>query len=73
LNTLINIHDKRAMNRDRSVYVRCSSVTVGLPFSFHHMQGEDADDFNPDRFIDENGQLAPPIDDTRDGVSFIYI
>jgi len=27
--------------------------------------GEDADDFNPDRFIDNDGQLSPPLPDTK--------
>jgi hypothetical protein len=30
-------------------------------------QGDDADDFNPDRFIDGNGQLSPALADTKDG------
>ena len=31
----------------------------------------DADDFNPDRFIDEKGELLPPIADTVGGGSII--
>jgi hypothetical protein len=34
----------------------------------HATQGPDADDFNPDRFIGDNGELLPPVADTRDGV-----
>ena len=40
-------------------------------FRFTHiLQGEDADEFNPDRFIDEHGQLSPALVDTKDGASF---
>lgn len=59
----------RSLNRDRTVYV-CPVLTI---FCFplcplHATQGPDADDFNPDRFIDDNGELLPPVADTRDGV-----
>jgi hypothetical protein len=47
--------------------------TNGISISSYIIQGEDAEDFNPDRFIDENGQLIPPISDTRDGMSVNYI
>ena len=30
-------------------------------------QGADADDFNPDRFIDPDGQVTPALADTKDG------
>ena len=30
-------------------------------------QGDDADDFNPDRFIDKGGRLSAAIPDTKDG------
>ena len=33
-------------------------------------QGDDAEEFNPDRFIDENGQLSCSIPETKDGASF---
>jgi len=29
------------------------------------LYGEDADDFNPDRFIDQNGRLSAPLAETR--------
>ena len=32
-------------------------------------QGADADDFNPDRFIDADGGVTPALADTKDGVS----
>ena len=31
------------------------------------MQGDDADHFNPDRFISEAGQLSPALADTKNG------
>jgi hypothetical protein len=43
-------------------------------FSFLHgvsyttSKGPDADDFNPDRFINEHGQLSPALADTKDGM-----
>jgi len=46
-------------------------MCVWLSFVFrpsHATQGPDADDFNPDRFIDDNGELLPPVADTRDGM-----
>jgi hypothetical protein len=30
-------------------------------------QGDDADDFNPDRFIDDRGKFSSSIADTKDG------
>ena len=40
----------------------------------HHLtsaasQGADADDFNPGRFIDADGQVTPALADTKDGAS----
>ena len=32
-------------------------------------QGADADDFNPGRFIDADGQVTPALADTKDGTS----
>jgi hypothetical protein len=32
------------------------------------LQGPDANDFNPDRFIDEHGELLPALVDTKDGM-----
>ena len=32
-----------------------------------YVQGDDADHFNPDRFIGEDGQLSPALADTRSG------
>lgn len=53
------------MNRQSSC-VMCSPTEHLLTvFS----QGADADDFNPDRFIDANGQVTPAIADTKDGAS----
>jgi hypothetical protein len=56
------------MNRDQSFYVSGfgSQVLIGH-CSWRAMQGGDADDFNPDRFIDDVGQLVPAIADTKDG------
>jgi len=34
-------------------------------------QGADADDFNPDRFIDADGNLILALPDTKDGASMI--
>jgi hypothetical protein len=36
----------------------------------HDIQGDDADDFNPDRFLDEKHELSAPIGDTKDGKAF---
>lgn len=35
------------------------------------LQGPDVDDFNPDRFIDEHGQLQSALVDTKDGAPFV--
>ena len=32
-------------------------------------QGADVDDFNPDRFINADGEVTPPLTDTKDGGS----
>ena len=32
-------------------------------------QGADADEFNPDRFIDADGEVTPALADTKDGAS----
>ena len=34
-------------------------------------QGTDADDFNPDRFIDSDGQVTPALANTKDGASVL--
>ena len=59
----------RSLNRDRSIYV-CHILTIfWFPLCLSHAtQGPDADDFNPDRFMGKNGELLPPVADTRDGV-----
>ena len=67
----------RSLNRDRTVYVCPILAIFCFPFCPSHVsnQGPDADDFNPDRFIGENGELLPPVADTRDGVlrySFVF-
>ncbi len=33
-------------------------------------QGADADDFNPDRFINESGEVSFPLTDLKDGMLF---
>ena len=57
------------MNREQMVYVRSvvARPTKRHPLTFAVSQGADADDFNPDRFMDENGQVTPPLADTKDG------
>ena len=67
----------RSLNRDRTVYVRSVLNILCFPLCPScATQGLDADDFNPDRFIGENGELLPPVADTRDGVlwhSFVLL
>ena len=56
------------MNRDRTVYV--CSVFLLLGMSRSHsvvVQGKDANDFNPDRFL---GRLPAELADTKDGALF---
>ena len=35
-------------------------------------QGPDVEDFNPDRFIGEDGKLLPALADTKDGMSSFH-
>ena len=56
------------MNRDQTVYVR-SVFSEGHPLTYAVSQGADADDFNPDRFIDADGEVTPALADTKDGAS----
>ena len=51
--------------------VVCSVSSEGL-LTYAAPQGADADDFNPDRFIDADGQVIPAIADTKDGASVIW-
>lgn len=58
----------RLMNRDQNIYVCC---VLFCSFAYCHSltrQGPDANDFNPDRFIDEHGELLPALMDTKDGM-----
>ena len=48
-----------------------SRVLCSLKASPDVSQGADADDFNPDRFIDADGQVTPAIADTKDGAPII--
>ena len=48
-----------------------SRVLCTLKASPDVSQGADADDFNPDRFIDADGQVMPAIADTKDGAPII--
>jgi len=57
----------RSMNRDPTIYVGSSLVSTGNPLIFTLSWAADADDFNPDRFIGPDGQVTPPIADTKDG------
>ena len=62
----------RYMNREKAVYVRrVFCVLQGHLLTSAALQGADADDFNPDRFIDADGQVTPAIADTKDGASVI--
>jgi len=66
----------RCMNREQTVYVR-TVFSERHPLTSTVFQGADADDFNPDRFIDADGQVTPALADTKDGASsfgekFIY-
>lgn len=38
-----------------------------------NFQGTDVDDFNPDRFIGEDGQLLPAASDTKDGTTTLHL
>ena len=63
----------RCMNREQMVYV-CRVVYV---LCWHLLmsaipQGADADDFNPDRFIDADGHVTRVTADTNDGASVIW-
>ena len=57
----------RHMNRDPTVYVGSGYSMVHCLIS--HPQGADADDFNPARFIDADGQMTPALPGTKDGAS----
>jgi len=59
------------MNREQTVFVRNVFATKHL-LTFAFSQGADADDFNPDRFIDADGQVTPALADTKDGVSSFF-
>jgi len=56
------------MNREQTVYVR-GVFFGGHPLTSAVPQGTDADDFNPDRFIDADGEVTPALADTKDGAS----
>ena len=60
------------MNRERTVYV-CHVFYILLRTSPDSavLQGADADNFNPDCFIDADGQVTPAMADTKDGTSII--
>jgi len=59
------------MNRNRDIYVRCVPLQSWTgPYLISIPQGPDVDGFNPDRFIDEHGQLLPALVDTKDGMQF---
>lgn len=64
----------RSLNRDKTIYV--SRIHPMAPcINKLAIQGDDADAFNPDRFMDEKGQLRPALRDTKDGellVSFSF-
>ena len=56
------------MNRDQTVYVRRAfCVPQRHLLTSAVSQGADVDDFNPDRFIDADGQVTPALADTKDG------
>jgi len=58
------------MNREKTIYVRRAFHVGHLTLTVS--QGADADDFNPDRFIDTDGQVIPAIAATKDGASVIW-
>ena len=60
----------RCLNREQAVYVR-SVFSQGHLLTSTDSQGADADDFNPGRFLDTDGQITPAIADTKDGSSVI--
>jgi len=60
----------RSMNLEKAVYV-CRAFHLGH-LTLTVSQGADADDFNPDRFIDPDGQVTPAIADTKDGASVTW-
>ena len=65
---LVNDSLNRLLNRDQNIYVCCilfCSFAYCYPLT---LQGPDANDFNPDRFIDEHGELSPALIDTKDGM-----
>ena len=55
------------MNRDPIVYVSPTFLSASTITGLYDGQGDDADHFNPDRFIDDRGQLAPALAGTKDG------
>jgi hypothetical protein len=59
----------RSIHRDQTIYVRPNAALHTPSLTIVIQQGKDADDFNPDRFIDGGGKLRPPVPDTRDGTS----
>ena len=61
----------RSMNRDQAVYVR-SVFSQGHLLTSINSQGANADDFNPDRFINADGQMTPALADTKDGSSVTW-
>jgi len=58
----------RCVGREQTVFVRNAFPTGDL-LVFALSQGADADDFNPDRFIDANGQVTPALADTKVGTA----
>ena len=63
----------RSLNRDRAAYVCWWFPLSTARTDSGRYQGEDANDFNPDRFIDERGQLSAALADTRNGGVFLHI
>ena len=57
------------MNREQAVYVHRGFHVGDLTLTVS--QGADADDFNPDRFIDADEQVTPASADMKDGASVI--
>ena len=56
------------MNREQTVYVRGTS-SGRHTLTYAVSQGTDADDFNPSRFINADGEVTPALADTKDGAS----